>query len=108
MSQQGFGGIEACADIEARGVVENVEEGLLVGVAGQPGMGAGVVLPERTQIPGLPAFDGFVGGFVTGVGSELVLDGPAPNAGAVSFEVEPAMEFTGTGAVEGRRFSSAR
>ncbi len=104
MGQQGFGGIEACADIEACGVVEDVEEGLFVGVAGQPGMGAGVVLPERAQIAGLPAFDGFGCGFVTGVGSELVLDGPAADAGAVGFEAEAAMEFAGTGTVGGRWF----
>ena len=96
--------IWARSDIEACGVIQEVEEGLLVGVAGQPGMRAGVVLPERAQIPGLPAFDGFGCGFVTGVGSELVLDGPAPNTGAVGFKVEPAMEFTGTGAVSRRGF----
>ena len=104
MGQQGFGGIEARSDIEAGGVIQEVEEGLFVGVAGQPGMRAGVVLPERAQIPGLPAFDGFGCGFVTGVGSELVLDGPAPNTGAVGFEAEAAMEFAGTGTVRRRRF----
>jgi len=103
MGQQGFGGIEAGADIETGGVVQQVEEGLFVRVAGQPGMRAGVVLPERAQIAGLPAFDGFGGGFVAGVGSEIVLDGPAADAGAVGFEVEAAMEFAGAGAV-GRRW----
>ena len=34
MGQQGFGGMEACADIEACGVIQDVEEGLFVGVAG--------------------------------------------------------------------------
>jgi len=106
MGQQGFGGIEACADIEACGVIQDVEAGLFVGVAGQPSMGAGVVLPERAQVASLPAFDGFGGGFVAGVGGELVLDGPAPDAGAVGFEVEPAMEFAGTGAVGRRWFGS--
>lgn len=104
MGQQGFGRIEACPDIEACGVIQDVQESLFVGVARQPGMGAGVVLPEGTQIAGLPAFDGFGGGFEAGVGGELVLDGPAADAGAVGFEVEPAMEFAGTGAVRRRRF----
>ena len=104
MGQQGFGGIEARSDIEACGIIQDVEEGLFVGFAGQPGMRAGVVLPERAQIPGLPAFDGFGGGFVAGVGGELVLDGPTPDAGTVGFEVEPAMEFAGTGAVRRWRF----
>jgi len=104
MGQQGFGGIKACADIEARGVVQDVEEGLFVGIAGQPGMGAGVVLPERAQIAGLPAFDRFWRGFVAGVGGELVLDGPAADAGAVGFEAEAAVEFAGTCTVGRRRF----
>ena len=102
--QQGFGGIEACADIEARGVVQDVEEGLFVGVVRQPGMGAGVILPEGTQIAGLPAFDGFGCGFVAGVRSELVLDGPATNTGTVGFKIQSPVEFAGAGAVGGRGF----
>jgi len=58
-------------------------------------------LPERAVVAGLPAFDGFSGGFVTGVGVELVGDGPAADAGAVGFEVKPAVEFTGGSAVGG-------
>jgi len=104
MGQQGFGGIEACADIETGGVVQQVEEGLFVRVAGQPGMRTGVVLPQRPQIAGLPAFDRFWRGLVAGVWSELVLDGPAANAGAVGFEAEAAVEFAGTGAVGGGWF----
>jgi hypothetical protein len=103
VGQQGFRRIEAGTDIAAGGIVQNIKQGLFVGIARQPGMRAGVVLPERAQIPGLPAFDGLGCGFVAGVGSELVLAGPAANAGAVGFEAEPAMEFAGTGAV-GRRW----
>ena len=61
-------------------------------------------MPEGAQIAGLPAFDGFGGGFVAGIGGKLVLDGPAADAGAVGFKVEPAMEFAGTGAVRRWRF----
>ena len=104
VGQKGFGGIEACADIEARGIVQDVEEDLFVGIVWQPGMGAGVILPECAQIAGLPAFDGFGRGFVTGVGGKLVLDSPTTNAGAVGFEVETALEFAGTGAVRRGRF----
>ena len=67
-------------------------------------MGAGVILPEGTQIAGLPAFDGFGRGFVAGVGSELVLDGPATNAGAVGFKTQSSVDFAGAGAVGGRWF----
>jgi hypothetical protein len=74
---------------------------LFVGASGQPDVRGGIVLPEGTVIAGLPAFDGFANGFVAGVGGELMGDGPAAEAGAVSFEVETTMGFTGGGAVGG-------
>jgi hypothetical protein len=104
VGQQGFGGIEARTGVQARGVVENVQEDLFVGAAGQPGVRRGVVLPERAVIAGLPAFDGFGRGFVAGIRGELVFDGPASDAGAVGFEVEAAEQFAGDGAVGARRF----
>jgi hypothetical protein len=104
VGQEGFARVEACVGIEARGVVEDVQQDLFVGASGQPGMRAGVILPEGAVVAGLPAFDGFAGGFVTGVGSELMCEGPAADAGAVSCEVEAAVEFTGRGAVGGGRF----
>jgi hypothetical protein len=61
-------------------------------------------LPEVAIVADLPAFDGFGGGFVAGVGSELMGAGPAPDAGAVGFEVETPVEFAGGGAVGGGRF----
>ena len=103
VGQQGFAGIKTCARVQACGVIQNLQQDLLVGAAGQPGMGRGVVLPERAVVAGLPAFDGFSGGFVTGVGVELVGDGPAADAGAVGFEVKPAVEFTGGSTVGGGR-----
>jgi hypothetical protein len=102
VGEQGFGGIEACAGVEAGGVVEDLEEDLFVGNAGQEGVGRGVVLPEGAIIAGLPAFDGFGRGFVTGVGSEFVFERPAADAGAVGVAVEAAVEFAGDGAVGGR------
>jgi len=59
VGQEGFGEVEAGPGVEACGVVEDVQEDLLVGAAGQPSMGRGIVLPERAVVPGLPAFDGF-------------------------------------------------
>lgn len=106
VGEEGFCGVEACAGVQARGVVENVQEDLLVGDVGQPGMGRGVVLPEGAVVARLPAFDGFGLGFVAGVGGELVCDGPAADAGAVGFEVEAAVEFAGDGAVGARRFGA--
>lgn len=102
--EQGFGGIEACAGVETCGVVEDFQEDLFVGAAGQPSVGGGIVLPERTVIAGLPAFDGFAHGFVTGVGVELMSQGPTADTGAVGFEVEAAVEFAGDGTVGGGWF----
>jgi len=102
VGQEGFTFVEAGTGVVARGVVEEVEQGLFGGVAREPGVGAGVVLPEGAEVAGLPAFDGFGRGLVAGVGGELVFDGPAADAGAVGLEVEAAVEFAGGGAVGGR------
>ena len=104
VGQQGFRGVEACAGVQARGIVEDFQEDMFVGIAGQEGVGRGVVLPEGAVVAGLPAFDGFGRGFVAGVGGEFVFAGPAADAGAVGLEVEATMEFAGAGAVGARRF----
>ena len=104
VSQEVFSFVEAGARVVTRGVVEQIEQALLAGISRQPGVRAGVVLPERAQIADLPAFDGLGRGFVAGVGREFVLDGPAADAGAVGFKLEAAEQFTGGRAVSGRRF----
>ena len=104
VGQQGFGGVEACAGVEARRIVEDFQEDLFGGITGQEGVGRGVVWPERTVVAGLPAFDGLGRGFVARVGSELVSDGPAADAGTVGFKLETAVEFAGDGAVGGSGF----
>ena len=106
MGQKGFAWVEAGAGVVTGGVVQNIEQGLFVGLAGQPSRWAGVVLPEGTQIAGLPASDRFGRGFVAGVGSQFVFEGPASDTGAVGFEVEAAVKFAGTRAVGGGRFGS--
>jgi hypothetical protein len=106
MGQEGFARVEPCAGVEPRGVVEDFQQDLFVGTAGQPSVRGGIVLPEGAVIAGLPAFDGFANGFVAGVGSQFVLEGPAADAGTVGFEVETTMEFAGDGAVGGGRFGS--
>jgi hypothetical protein len=103
MGQENFARVEPCAGVEPRGVVEDFQQDLFAGTAGQPGVRGGVVLPEGAVVASLPAFDGFWGGFGAGVGGEMMCDGPAADAGAVGFEVEPAVGFTGRGAVRGRR-----
>jgi hypothetical protein len=104
MGQEGFAFVETGTGVVTRGVVEQIEEALLLGISGQPSVRAGVVLPERTQIAGLPAFDGLGRGFVAGVGREFAFDGPAADAGAVGFKFQTAEQFAGGSAVRGRRF----
>ena len=108
MGQQGFGGIEAGPSVETGGIVENVQEDLLVLGVGKKGVGRGVVLPEGTVIAGLPAFDGFGRGFVAGVGREFVFERPAADAGAVGFEIEAAMEFADDSAVRTGRLGGEK
>jgi len=104
VSQEGFALVETSAGIEAGGVVEDVEEGLLVWGAGQPCVWAGIVLPKGATVHSLPAFDGLAWGFVTGIWGELVFDGPATDTGAVGFEVEAAEQFAGDGTIGTRWF----
>jgi len=103
VGQEGFVGIEACAGVVAGGIVEQVEEGLFIGGAGEPGVRTDVVLPEGAVVAGLPAFDGFGGGLIAGVRSELVFESPAADAGAGGGKAQAAVQFTGGSAVGGRR-----
>ena len=104
LGEAGFALVEAGHGVVAGGVVEEVEQALFGGGAGEESVRGGVVLPERAVIACLPAFDGFANGFVAGVGVELMSQGPTADTGAVGFEVEAAMEFAGDGTVGGRWF----
>ena len=103
VGQERFGGIEAGAGVVTGGVVQQIEQDLFIGGSRQPGVRAGVVLPEGAPVADLPAFDGLGRLFVTGVRSQLVLDGPAADTGPVGLEVEATEQFTGAGTVGGGR-----
>lgn len=103
VGQEGFAFVEAGTRVDAGGVVEQIEQALLVGRAGEEGVGRGVVLPEGTVVTGLPASDGLGRGLVAGVGGQPVFEGPAADAGAVGLEVQAAVQFAGGGAVRGGR-----
>ena len=98
-----FGGVNAGAGVQARGVVDDVQKRLFVRVAGEPGVRSGVVLPQRTEVADLPATNRFGGLFVTGVRREFAGESPAADAGAIGFEGEAAEQFAGDGAVGGAR-----
>ncbi len=104
VSQQCFGVIEASGHIKAGGIVQEVEQSVLVGLSEQPVMRGGVVLPKSAQLLGLPAFDRLQSFLIAGVGSESVLNRPAADTGAVGFELETPMQFTGRSAVGARGF----
>jgi hypothetical protein len=87
VGQEGFAVVEAGTGVDAGGVVEQIEQALLVRRAGQEGVGRGVVLPEGAVVAGLPAFDRFGSGLVASVRGQSVFYGPAANAGAVGLEV---------------------
>jgi hypothetical protein len=99
MGQEVFLWIEAGPGVEAGGIVEDVEQCLFFGLAWEPGVGTGIILPEGTEIACLPAFDRFAQGLETGVGSQVVGDGPTTDTGAGGFEIQAAMQFVGGGAV---------
>ena len=103
VSGEVFGGVNAGTSVQARGVVDDVQKRLFVGVVWKPGVRSCVILPKRTEVADLPAPDRFGGLFVTGVRREVVGDGPAADAGAIGLEGEAAEQFAGDGAVGGAR-----
>ena len=103
VGEERFTWVKPGTRIEACGIVEDVEEGLLLELARQPGVRRGVVLPERAEVAGLPAADGPGGLFIAGVRGKVAGDGPAADTGAVGLEIEPAQQLTGDGAVGGAR-----
>lgn len=103
VGQEVFAFVEAGPGVVTGGVVEQVQQALFGGGAGEEGVRGGVVLPEGTEVAGLPAFDRLGRGLVAGVGGELVFDGPAADAGTVGFKLKATVEFAGGGAVGGRR-----
>ncbi len=90
VGEERLGRVKTGTGVEAGGVVEDVEEGLFLQLAGEPGVRGGVVLPERAVVAGLPAADGLGGLFVAGVRGEAVGESPAADTGAVGLEMETA------------------
>ena len=99
-----FGGVNASAGVEASGVVEDVEKGIFTGIAGEPGVRRGIVLPERPEVADLPSADGFGGLFIASIWRELVSDSPSADGGAVGLKIKATEQLAGDGAVGRRRF----
>ena len=108
MGKEIFCRVKPGAGVAARGVVEDVHEDLLLRLAGQSGVGDGIVLPEGSEVAGLPAAHGFPRLLEANVRGEMVGESAAADAGAVGLEMEAAQEFAGDGAVGGEgRVASA-
>ena len=103
MRREVFGGVNASAGVEASGVVEDVEKGIFTGIAGEPGVRRGIVLPERPEVADLPSADGFGGLFIASIWREFVSDSPSADGGAVGLKIEAAKQLAGDGAVGRRR-----
>jgi hypothetical protein len=106
VGQEGFGRIEPRTDVETGGVVQEVEQDVFMGLERQPVMGRGVILPERSPVLRLPSLDGFAHLFITGVRSQVVLNGPAPDAGSVGLEPKTAEQFARGPVVRTGRFGT--
>ncbi len=104
MIQECFGIIKARRDIEAGGIVQEVEQDVLVRLAREPVMGRSVVLPEGAPILGLPAFDRLGGFLKASIGGQIILEGPATHTGAVGLKLPTPMQFAGGGTIGARRF----
>ena len=89
--------------MEAGGLVEDVEEGLFLPEAGEPGVRRGLVWPERAEVAGLPAADGLGGSFIAGVWGEAVGESPAADTGAIRLESQAAAQLAGDGTGGGAR-----
>jgi hypothetical protein len=101
VSQERFARIELRADVEAGGVIQKVEQDMLLLLLGQPQMWGGIVLPERTPVPHLPAFDGFGSRFIAGIWSQMVGFGPTADTGPVGLKLEAPQQFAGGSVVGG-------
>lgn len=104
MSQEGFRIIEASADIEAGGVIQEVEQGVLVSLGRQPVVRGSIVLPESAQVLSLPTFEGLRCFLEAGVWGKVMLERPATHTGPVGFKLQAPKQFTGGTAVGARRF----
>jgi len=104
VSQKCLTVIEAGTGIVTGGIIKQIQQALFVWVAGEPSMGAGVVLPEGPIIASLPAPDRLGRALIAGVGGQFVLNGPAADAGAVGLKFQTAVQFAGGRAVGRGRF----
>ena len=87
IGQEDFALIELGAGEQSAAIVEHIDHRESLAATGKPAVGRGIQLPELTDLAALPAPD-WSGR--RGIGfrvSQLMLNGPAPNLGAMDFEL---------------------
>ena len=113
VSEEIFTVINGGPGADARTIIEEVQQGIMFFIAGEPAVGRGVELPERTDFEALPAADR--GGRARSWGGmrQLVGDGPAAHRSRVNVETEAAVDFGGGAAIgrgwfRGEQFAQER
>ena len=103
MSQETFAWVEPNEGEKVAVVVEEFEQGRLLGLVCKPAMWRSVVLPELADLLDLPAAHRPGAFFVAGIGCQLLHEGPAADGRAIEFERMTAMHFRSGEAVGSRR-----
>lgn len=93
VGQQVFGVINLGAGADARAVIQQIEQGVVLFIAWEPTMRSGIQLPERANFKALPAANRS-GKAARGRGvSQRIGDGPPADGGWVDWEAKAAMNF---------------
>jgi hypothetical protein len=113
VSEEIFAVIDGGSGADARAVIEEIKEGIMFFIAGEPAVRRGIKLPERADFQALPATDR--GGWARGGCGmrQLVGDGPAAHGGGINVETEAAVDFGGGAAIRrgwlgGEQFAQER
>jgi len=99
VSEQVFAVINRGSGADARAVIEQIQEGIMFSVAGEPAVRGGVELPKRADFQALPA--AHRGGRARcGEGvSQMMSQGPAAHGGGVDPDAQAAVDFGGGEAI---------
>lgn len=89
---------------DARAVIQEIQEGIMFFVAGEPAVRGGVKLPERADLQALPAADRGGRARRGGGMSQLVSQGPAAHRGRIDLDAQAAVDFGGGAAIRRGRF----
>ena len=104
VGEQIFVVIDGGPGADARAVIQQIQEGIVFLVAGEPAVRRGVELPERADFQALPAAGR--GGRTRGRErmSQVLRDGPTAHGGGIDEEAQPPMHLRGGAAIGRGRF----